>query len=373
MTAERPLGAPVHRLARLRAVMDEEGWDAVAASGAGHVAHLTGYARYYSGPAGVVVDGDGRRTLFLPDGEARAAAAPADVDEVVGYGEPGFGLEPDPDGALAAAVAHHLRGVRQVAAAGTVAGGLDPRPADAEPALAAIRRQKDADELERILDAYELCWLGQQAIAAGTAAGASEIELFSAAQSAAQRAHGAPVEFVCDALAGRRTADVCCPAAVAGPAAPAAGEPVLADVSLCAAGYWGDTAETHLRGEDEEIAAVRAGLVEILDATAAELLPGRTGASVFAALRERIAARFPAGAFPHHGGHGLGTAAHEPPHVAPFGTTALAESQVIALEPGVYLPGRHGARAEELYVVTAAGGVELRTAFGRPRGLAGPA
>jgi Xaa-Pro aminopeptidase len=369
VTAGPPDGAPVHRLARLRAAMEAGGWDAVVASGAAHVAHLAGYARYYSGPAAILVQRDGRRTLFLPHSESRAATADG-VDEVVGYGAPGFGLEPDAEGALAAAVAERVEELESVAAAGAIAHRLGPDVADAGEVLAVIRRQKDRDELERILTAYELCWTGQQAIADAAAAGAPEIELFSAAQSAAQRAHGAPVEFVCDALAGRRTADVCCPAAVAGATRPAAGEPVLADVSLCAAGYWGDTADTHLAVGDGVAADLRAGLLEILDATAADLRPGCSGAEVFGALGERIADRFPDGEFPHHGGHGLGTTAHEPPHLVPAETATLDEWQVIALEPGVYLPGRVGARIEELYLVTAEGGVELRTAFGRPRGLA---
>jgi len=368
VTALRPEGAPVHRLGRLAAAMEANGWDAVVASGVDHVVHLTGYARYYSGPGAVLVQGDGRRTLFLPHSEA--GIVPVAVEEIVAYGAAGFGLEPDPEGALAAAVTERLAGRSSVAASGPIACRLAPRPANAEVALATIRRQKDPDELERILDAYELCWLGQGAIAAGTSAGASEIELFSAAQAAAQRAHGAPVEFVCDALAGRRTAEVCCPAAVAGAAAPGAGEPLLADVSLCAAGYWGDSAETHAP-DGSDAAELRAGLMGALDATAADLRPGRTGAEVFHALRERIAARFPDGEFPHHGGHGLGTAAHEPPHLVPTETATLDEWQVIALEPGVYLPGRIGARIEELYLVTGGGGVELRTVFGRPRGLAG--
>ena len=358
----------MHRLERLVAAMAVNGWDAVVASGAEHVVHLAGYARYYSGPAAVLVEADARRTLFLPHGEA--GVVPVPVEEVVAYGAPGFGLEPDPEGALAAAVTRRLAGRSSIAAAGPIASRLEPRPPDAGRALAAIRRQKDPDELERILDAYELCWLGQSEIGAGAAAGAAEIELFSAAQAAAQRAHGAPVEFVCDALAGRRTADVCCPAAVAGPAAPGAGEPLLADVSLCAAGYWGDSAETHAPDGSDAV-ELRAGLMEALDATTADLRPGRTGAEVFRALRARIAARFPQGAFPHHGGHGLGTTAHEPPHLVPTEAAKLEQWQVVALEPGVYFPGRVGARIEELYLVTAAGGVELRTAFGRPRGLAG--
>jgi L-alanine-DL-glutamate epimerase-like enolase superfamily enzyme len=58
-------GAPVHRLERLRQAMEVQGWDCVVASGAGHVAHLAGYARYYSGPAAVMWTGTaGARSSF---------------------------------------------------------------------------------------------------------------------------------------------------------------------------------------------------------------------------------------------------------------------------------------------------------------------
>jgi Xaa-Pro aminopeptidase len=41
---------------------------------------------------------------------------------------------------------------------------------------------------------------------------------------------------------------------------------------------------------------------------------------------------------------------------------------VIAVEPGVYVSGRFGARVENAFIVTPQGGVELREAMGAPRG-----
>ena len=46
----------------------------------------------------------------------------------------------------------------------------------------------------------------------------------------------------------------------------------------------------------------------------------------------------------------------------------LENWMVIAAEPGVYVPGRLGARVENVFVVTPEGGVELRDAMGVPRG-----
>jgi Xaa-Pro aminopeptidase len=39
---------------------------------------------------------------------------------------------------------------------------------------------------------------------------------------------------------------------------------------------------------------------------------------------------------------------------------------VMALEPGVYLPGRFGVRRENLFLVTPDGAIELAEAVGRP-------
>src|SRR4051794_7488483 len=56
---------PPHRLERLREWMRRESLDATVAFGATNVAHLAGYARYYGGPAAVVVGADGHRTLVV--------------------------------------------------------------------------------------------------------------------------------------------------------------------------------------------------------------------------------------------------------------------------------------------------------------------
>ncbi len=84
------------------------------------------------------------------------------------------------------------------------------RPRRCERRAAPDQSRQDWDELEKILTGYELCWLGQQAVASTAVAGVSEIELFTNAQAAAQIASGGPIEFVCDLLSGRNTAKVCC-------------------------------------------------------------------------------------------------------------------------------------------------------------------
>jgi Xaa-Pro aminopeptidase len=88
-----------------------------------------------------------------------------------------------------------------------------------------------------------------------------------------------------------------------------------------------------------------------------------TGAEIFANMRARIVAAVPDGELPHHGGHALGLTSFEDPHLIPSDTMPLEPWMVLAVEPGVYVEGRYGARVENVFVVTPEGGVELRAAL----------
>jgi Xaa-Pro aminopeptidase len=373
-TLQLDLARPPHRLERLRGWMEGEALDCVVLFGPDHANHLGGYWRYFGGPSALVIDREGERTLVVMRDEAPIATQISSAEHVVGYGERGFGLDLAPALRLVETVA----ALPAVSTAGRL-GYASELPAieallerrvtaartNANEALHRIRLVKDEDELARIHAAYELCWLGQDAVATAAESGASEIEMFTAAQSAAQIAAGAPIEWVCDLLSGPNTAEVCCPIHVAGPRRVAPGEPVIADIVVRASGYWGDSADTHTRGGSAEVEAMRSELLAILRDAGPQLSPGSTGAAVFRDIDARIKSAFPGSEFPHHGGHGLGLGSFEDPHLIPTDTSRFEEWMVIAVEPGVYYPGRGGARVENVFVVTPDGGVELRRAFGR--------
>lgn len=364
---------PAPRLERLLEWMEEERLDAACVFGADNVAHLCGYIRYYGGPSGLVIGRDGERTLVVMLDEARVAERLAEADSVRGFGVRGFGFELSPLPLLADAVA----AVPAVSSASRLGladalGGMGAllgqrAHADlvsAEQATWRLRLQKDEDELGKILHAYELCWIGQRAVGETAQSGsAREIELFTAAHAAAQTAHGEPVEFYSDLLSGPNTAEVCGPIQIPGPRVAGPGEPVVADVVVRANGYFGDTAETHVVGSNAEVEAARAALLEVLAKAGPDLRPGTTGAEVFRAVERRILDAFPGGEFPHHGGHALGLTSFEDPHIIPRDERPLEAGMVLAVEPGVYFPGQWGARVENVFVVTAEGGVELREAL----------
>ncbi len=363
---------PPHRLERLETWMSGQGLDCTIVAGADAVTHMAGYSRYYSGPAALVVDRERTRTLVVMLDEARIARELSDAEEVVGYGERGFGINLNPLPQLVNALASvpAVRSARRIGFASELPGLGEElaRQVDAERVSAAatmhrLRMIKDEDELVKILAAYELCWLGQRTVAGRSLPGTQEIELFTAALAAAQVAGGAPITFLCDLLSGPNTAEVCCPIHVAGARRLEAGDPVVADIALSFNGYFGDSAETHSVGSSPDAEAARATLLEILAEFGRRLVPGAKGSDLFRDMSQQIAEAFPGGEFPHHGGHALGVSSFEDPHVVPSDETPLEPWMVLAIEPGVYFPHRYGARVENVFVVSPEGGVELRDAL----------
>ena len=325
-----------------------ESVDCTVVFGTDNVNHLCGYWRYYGGPSALVIGGDGERTLVVMRDEAPIARGLSDADEVIGYAERGFGINLDLITDLIAAVAAvpAVAGARRIGLSSELPGAGDRLTAavpgtavSADAALYRIRLLKDWDELEKIHASYELCWLGQDAVARGTVPGATEIELFTAAQSTAQLASGGPIEFLCDLLSGPNSADVCCPIHVAGRRVVEDGDPVIADVVIRTNGYWGDSAETHVAGANADAQGARSVLLDLLEQSPDRARPGRDGAEVFANIHAGVVTAFPDGELPHHGGHALGLTSFEDPHVIPSDTTPFEPWMVLAIEPGVYFPG----------------------------------
>jgi Xaa-Pro dipeptidase len=359
------------RVERLLQWMASEDLDCVVVSGQTAVNHLAGYWRYFGSLAAAIVDCDGQVSVVVMFDEVAGAQQMLPGVAVYAHGRRGFGLVPNQipqlvEAVVAVPVVAQARRVGIGGEDASFVAAVAPRLAavqiDAEPMLAGIRLVKDAQELVSIRRAYELAWAGQANVREHVREGTTEIELFTAAQSAAQLAAGEPIAFFGDLLCGARSAEVCAPVRVAGTTAVGEGEPVVADLVAGLRGYWGDTADTVTAGPNAELEEVRAQLLTVRDTCSRELVPGQTASAVFASMHEQIARAFPRGEFPHHGGHGVGLGSYEHPHIIGDDHTKLQSGMVIALEPGVYLPQRYGVRVEKMYVVASEGGVELMDA-----------
>ena len=82
---------------------------------------------------------------------------------------------------------------------------------------------------------------------------------------------------------------------------------------------------------------------------------GRTAEEVDAAARSVIADAGYGEYFIHRTGHGIGVEAHEDPYIVAGNTTPLAPGHAFSIEPGIYIPGKFGARLEDIVVATEQG------------------
>jgi Xaa-Pro aminopeptidase len=129
-------------------------------------------------------------------------------------------------------------------------------------------------------------------------------------------------------------------------------ELVVIDFGALLDGYCSDCTRTFATGEvsaeaHETYELVRSAQAEALGA----VVPGADVREVDSVARKRIEAAGQGDLFGHGLGHGVGLEVHEAPRLAPSGEGALAAGNVVTVEPGVYVPGSHGVRIEDLVVV----------------------
>ncbi|MDQ1705520.1 MAG: hypothetical protein QOF18_1886 [Frankiaceae bacterium] len=143
-----------------------------------------------------------------------------------------------------------------------------------------------------------------------------------------------------------------------------AGDPVVVDIGgSMPDGYCSDCTRTYVAGSapDDEFARYYAVLLEAQQKSCASVRPGVTAQSVDAAARDVIAAAGYGELFVHRTGHGIGLEEHEEPWIVAGNDTVLEPGMCFSIEPGIYLPGRHGARIEDIVAVSADGVERLDT------------
>jgi len=132
-------------------------------------------------------------------------------------------------------------------------------------------------------------------------------------------------------------------------------------------GYNSDSTRTYSLGDPSTaIAAQYAVLQRAQAAAVASVRPGVTAEQVDAAARDVLAEAGLAEYFVHRTGHGIGLSVHEEPYIVAGNSLPLAEGMAFSIEPGIYLPGRWGARIEDIVIVTGQGALSVNN---RPHDL----
>jgi Xaa-Pro aminopeptidase len=148
----------------------------------------------------------------------------------------------------------------------------------------------------------------------------------------------------------------------------AVGDSVVCDFGGTMAGYCSDITRTFVVGEPPaELADLYDVLFRAQEEAVRAAVVGAACEAVDAAARSIIAAAGYGDYFIHRTGHGIGLEEHEDPYLVSGNATPLAPGHAFSVEPGIYLPGRCGARIEDIVVATDAGPERLNEA---PRDLA---
>ncbi|AKK05920.1 Xaa-Pro aminopeptidase [Corynebacterium mustelae] len=140
-----------------------------------------------------------------------------------------------------------------------------------------------------------------------------------------------------------------------------AGDMVVVDIGgTFGPGYHSDCTRTYIVGGadaeiSEEMAAMYNVLFDAQRAAVAAVRPTVTAAEIDKVARDIISEAGYGEFFIHRTGHGIGLSTHEEPFIMAGNDLVLEPGMAFSVEPGIYLPGKFGARIEDIVVVTESG------------------
>ncbi|HWL34585.1 MAG TPA: Xaa-Pro peptidase family protein [Frankiaceae bacterium] len=352
---------PADRLGRAATAAAAAGLDALLVTPGADLRYLTGYdALPLERLTCLVVPAEGPPTLVVPTLERpRAESSPAGAlgIEIVGWGET------DDPYALTARLLGHARIV-----------GISDRTwlmhalrwRDAVPgvrhelagaALRELRMRKTTEEVAALREAARIIDGVQEQIQSMRLLGRTEREVGRDVADAILAGGNTTVNFVIVG-SGPNGAS---PHHDVGDRVIERGDAIVFDIGgTTPDGYCSDITRTYVAGEvPDGFDKLYAVLQEAQAAACEAVRPGITCEALDAVARDVIADAGFGEYFIHRTGHGIGLEEHEEPYIVSGNAEPLAPGMAFSIEPGIYLPGRHGARIEDIVVCTADGGERL--------------
>ena len=360
------------KLERVRALMAEEGLDALVVRSPDNVLYLTNFWGM-KGYDAAVFPREGEPVLICLEASAEDAARTAwteDVRFLRGYApddpRPPFARTLD----LAQEAARDYERIGLELSLGTQASDrMVGEPTtytrdffdafgpveDATPLLAEARAIKTEQELERMRLANELAALALEDVRAKLGTGMTEAQA-AALWEGAVHARGTGYEGKVEnargySLVWSGTGIKTFTATSNRPIAEH--EPTLFEIWVSADGYWCDHTKNLVVGElDPRYAELEEQLLAIYERAAAHCTDGASLAELDVLIRDGIAQAGYPGQPSHPVAHGVGARAHEPPYTHRAGTGTIKTGMVLAIEPGIYWDGGGGLRVEDNWLVT---------------------
>jgi len=132
------------------------------------------------------------------------------------------------------------------------------------------------------------------------------------------------------------------------------GEPVVIDIGgTMPSGYCSDATRMYCIGDPPaDFVEYFAVLLDAQQAAVQAVAPGMTPRAIDAVARDRISAAGLGERFFHRTGHGIGLETHEEPYIVAGNEEPVDVGMTFSIEPGIYFEGKHGARIEDIVVVT---------------------
>jgi Xaa-Pro aminopeptidase len=351
------------RLDRLRTAMVQSGVDVTLLSVGGDLPYFIGYeAMNLPRLTMLVVPKDGQPTLVIPNLEVARVVPRGDAFAVAGWAE----TENPVDRVLAlagrparVAFGDQTWGRYVVELVNRLPGR--PRVQRAAELITPLRARKDLAEIA----ALKAAGAAADRVAARLQRG--EIRLVGRSESEVSADlrrqlldEGHHVVNFSIVAAG---ANASSPHHEPGPRVIEAGEVVLCDfggvfpVDHDEPGYCSDITRCVWTGDeaDPEFAHLYAVLHRAQAAAVAAATVGTPAQEVDRTARRIIAEAGFGDYFIHRTGHGIGLFEHEDPYIVEGNAAPLEAGNAFSIEPGIYVPGRWGARLEDIVVAAASG------------------
>jgi len=355
----------LERIRRLTAALPAHELEAVILLPGPNLRYYTGLSFHLMGrPTLAVLTPDRPPLLIVPELERSKAEANSIGAGVHTYGEdPAARLASFRNAAQTIGLSRRLAGVEPLRMRWLEERLLEEaapgiRMASAEAALEPLRAEKSAGELEAITRAIAVAQTALMETIPQIHPGVSEIDLASELMLQLLRAGSeGELPFPPIVASGPNSA---LPHAVPTARRLQPGDLVILDWGATVEGYISDLTRTFAIGPVEpEMQRIHTLVAEANAAGRAAAGPGVACRAVDAAARGGIEAAGYGPAFLHRTGHGIGLEAHEAPYLRADNDALLRPGMTFTVEPGIYLPGRGGARVEDNVVVTEDGAETL--------------
>ena len=355
--------AAADRLGRAQRAVAEAGWAAVLLSAGTDLRYLTGYNAHVSERLTcLVVPADGEPVLVIPELEAPMVEAAGATTELRPWAETENPF---------AIVAGQLRKTR---AAGTVGIGnrmwaehvsqllsATGNPWElAGPLMAQLRMRKDAAEAAALLEAGEAIDRVHARMGQWLRPGRTEREVGRDIAEAIVTEGHEHAEFI---IVGSGP-NAASPHHLLSDRVIDAGDVVVVDIGgITEAGYCSDSTRTYIAGGvvSSEVADFYAVLQAAQVAACQAVAPGIPAEDIDATARNIIDEAGYGLNFIHRTGHGIGLDVHEDPYIVSGNNLPIEAGMAFSIEPGIYFPGRYGARIEDIVLCTTEGVRRLNT------------